>query len=472
MSKRFLKPFSILIVMVMLTLSFHQNSMAASLSDIPDRYSKEIDYLIGKKVISGYPDRTFRPNNNVTREEAATMIGQALGLDGTKRETKFKDVDKSSFASGYIQSAVQRGIIAGYDDGTFKPKGNITRGEVAYLLKPTFGLDKTSHVYFSDVGTNEHRYPFINALVTAGLAVGYPGGIYKPESPITRVEFALIVARGLNPDYRVKYEMQSIGERVVTADSLNVRSGPGTSYSRLGYLTKGTKIDIYHIEGDWVVINYQGSVGYVHKDYLELPSTGNPTPAPNPSPSPSGKNIIAIDAGHGGSDGGSAGNGLVEKEINLAVSLKVQKLLEGKGIQVVMTRSDDTFIPLEKRVEIAVAAKADTFVSIHSNSFTSGSANGTETYYSTASTRSRAEDSKQLATFIQNRLYKALETQNRGVKEAGYLVIKKNPLPAALVELGFVSNAEDAKKLGSEKYRDAAAEAIALGIVDYYNWKK
>ena len=100
-------------------------------------------------------------------------------------------------------------------------------------------------------------------------------------------------------------------------------------------------------------------------------------------------------------------------------------------------------------------------------------ASGTETWYSTASTR--ADDSKQLATFIQNRVYKALGTKNRGVKvnrEPQIYVVTETPLPAALVELGFISNDSDASKLSSNYYRDIAAEAIAQGIQDYYNWKK
>ena len=135
-----------------------------------------------------------------------------------------------------------------------------------------------------------------------------------------------------------------------------------------------------------------------------------------------------------------------------------------------MTRSDDTFIELNERVNIAVRNNSDAFVSIHTNSFSSGSANGTETYFSSASTN-RLEDSKKLATYIQNRLYKVLETNNRGVKDSGYLVLRTNPLPSVLVELGFISNSKDSAKLGSETYRNKAADAIASGIVDYYNWK-
>ena len=125
---------------------------------------------------------------------------------------------------------------------------------------------------------------------------------------------------------------------------------------------------------------------------------------------------------------------------------RVESLLKEKGIEVVMTRSF-RYIPfLEERVEIGVNSGSDAFVSIHGNAATA-SASGTETFYS--SNTNRAGDSKQLATFIQNRLYKAMDTRNRGVKDKDFYVVYRNPLPAALVELGFMTNKEDARKLKS-----------------------
>ncbi|RBP91531.1 N-acetylmuramoyl-L-alanine amidase [Cytobacillus firmus] len=454
MFKRLLYCFSILAVAFVFVITPNQKGLAAALKDIPAKYATEINYLIDRKVITGYPDGTFRPSVEVTREEAATMIGRALGLNGTQRAVSFSDVKKDSYASGYIQSAVDRGIITGYDDGTFRPKEKITRGEMAYLLKRAFSLSKTSNIFFSDVPTSGTQYTAINAIVTAGLANGYPDGSFKPKAPIIRSEFSLLVARGLNTSFRVTYEAKSVGNRIVTATSLNVRSGPGTQYATIGSYKQGTTIAIYQTIGDWVYSSYGSLKGYVHRDYLAIPSN---------------KKIIAIDPGHGGSDPGAVGFGLKEKDVTLSVSLKLKKLLEQKGVQVVMTRTTDTYVSLDKRVEIGVNGNADTFVSIHANASVYDSANGTETYYSTAGTRS--ESSKQLATFIQNRLYKAIGTNNRGVKNADFRVIYTNPLPATLVELGFITNKTDSAKLASDTYRNKMAEAIALGIVDYYNWK-
>lgn len=433
---------------------------AATLTDIPKQYEKEINYLVNKKIINGYGDGTFRPDRKVTREEAATMIGIALQLDGTKRATKFKDVKKSSYASGYIASAVEKGIISGHSDGTFKPKDNITRGQVAILLERAFQIKGENKSTFRDVPTsNKNLYAAVDALVSNGLTAGYPDGTYRPNTQISRAEFAVIIARGLNEQFRVAIVDKPLYERVVNvASSLNVRSGPGTNYSIVGSLSNGTTVQVYSVHGNWVYMKAGKVTGYVSGQYLATPS------------SPTTRRHIAIDAGHGGTDPGASGNKLVEKVITLEVAKKVEQSLKKKGIDVFMTRTDDTYVGLDERVNRAVNAKVDTLVSIHTNSFTSSTANGTETYYSTASLRTRVDDSKQLATFIQNRLYKALGTTNRGVKTANFVVIK-TPFPSALVELAFISNKSDAAKLGSQAYQQKAADAIAAGIVDYYEWK-
>ncbi|MCA1041632.1 N-acetylmuramoyl-L-alanine amidase [Bacillus infantis] len=465
MFKKITYGLSILVAVCILVISMGGKGMAASLSDIPAKYSSEVNYLMQRSVVTGYPDSTFRPNLDVTREEAATMIGRALGLNGDKRQTGFSDVSKDSYASGYIQSAADKGIITGDAEGTFRPKDKMTRGEMAYLLKRAFELSETSNVFFSDVAASGAQYTAINNIVTAGLSNGYPDGSFKPGNAITRVEFSLFTARGLDQSFRVsEADLKPSGVKYVTATDLNVRTGPGTGYNVVGSLPQDAEVTIYYSQGDWVYASSGSLKGFVHSGYL--------ADSLEPVVKPSGKRIIAIDPGHGGKDPGAISNGIYEKELNLSVSLKVRNILQQKGIQVVMTRTGDTYPTLGQRVDIAVNAKADSFVSIHGNTNGSSSPSGTETYYSTAALSDRAESSRQLATFIQNRLYKAIDTQNRGVKTANFQVIRYNPLPSVLVELGFLSNKSDAAKLSSDAYRNKMAEAIALGIVDYYNWKE
>ncbi|KHE69380.1 hypothetical protein LD39_12955 [Halobacillus sp. BBL2006] len=434
---------------------------ANSLSDIPDRSADEINYLIDKGTVTGYPDGTYRPKNSVTRQEAATMVGRALGLNGTKRSTSFPDVSSSLYASGYIQSAYEQKIITGYPDGTYQPRNEITRGEMAYLISKAFNLDETTGNKYSDVPNSGALSKAIDKVSTAGIANGYPDGSFKPQKSITREEYALLVARGMNPKYKVDGEdLEVIDEKVVSTGILNVRSGPGTNYSKIGQLTEGAVIKIYKEIGSWVMFAYNGSTAYVHGAYIM------------DKPSNNGGHTIAIDAGHGDHDPGASDNGLVEKEINLDVAKRVRDYLNNSNINVVMTRDDDTFLELDERVDYAVDHGADTFLSIHSNAFPNNEdVSGVETYYSSAALSERAYDSYKLAHFIQNRVVEAMNAKDRGVKDIPYRVIHATPLPSALVELGFVTNDSDAYKLGSSYYRDRAAKAIYLGIVDYYNWK-
>ncbi|WP_187442687.1 N-acetylmuramoyl-L-alanine amidase [Rossellomorea vietnamensis] len=427
---------------------------ASSLKDVPQKYSKEISFLVENEIIFGYPGSVFYPDRPVTRAEAAAMIGRSVNLEGAKRKTSFDDVSSSSYASGFIQSAYEKGIISGYKDGSYKPDRHITRGEMAILISRAFKLSSVSGIYYNDLPSSGTIYQAVNLVSTAGIAAGYPDGTYQPNKSITRAEFALLIARSINPDFKVVSKPQPIGERVVSTTVLNVRNGPGTEFGKVGQLLNGSKITIYQVIGDWVFMSYGKMEGFVHSHYI----------------SEAGLKVVAIDPGHGGTDPGASGNGVVEKELNLDVSLRTKKYLEREGIQVVMTRETDKYVTLSGRVDYAVDKGADTFVSIHGNSYGTSLARGTETFYSSAGLNPRAEASRQLSIFIQKRLVAAMGTTDRGVRDGVFQVIKSNPLPSSLVELGFISNSGDAAKLRSDQYREAAAKAIALGIKDYYNW--
>lgn len=174
---------------------------------------------------------------------------------------------------------------------------------------------------------------------------------------------------------------------------------------------------------------------------------------------------VYIDAGHGGEDSGAVGNGLFEKDINLAVSEQVTDKLKAEGANPVASRSDDHFLTLEDRVAKASANKADLFVSIHVNSGVA-SASGTETYFQSDY---EAENSRRLAADIQSQLVSSLQTRDRGVKESDFYVITYSQMPSVLAELGFITNSSDADKLGNEDYQQKAADAIVNGIDSYYD---
>ncbi len=217
-------------------------------------------------------------------------------------------------------------------------------------------------------------------------------------------------------------------------------------------------------------------------------------------------NRIVIDPGHGGHDTGTVGpHGLMEKDLCLDVALRLGKMIQERlpGAEVVYTRTDDTFIPLEERTAIANQAKADLFISIHANSSHDHDARGVETYYLNFATSQDAmevaarenaladtgihdlqnmiqkiarnekiEESKELAGDIQDSLTKRLQQinnseKNRGVKKAPFVVLIGANMPSVLAEISFLSNANDEKMLKKADQRQRIAEGLYKGVTSY-----
>ncbi|MGK7939854.1 MAG: N-acetylmuramoyl-L-alanine amidase [Crocosphaera sp.] len=189
-------------------------------------------------------------------------------------------------------------------------------------------------------------------------------------------------------------------------------------------------------------------------------------PLPNPG-SPiargSGRYTVIIDPGHGGRDPGAIGlNGLQEKRVVLSISTEVARILRKRGFNVVMTRSGDSFVSLRGRVKRGENSKGNVFVSIHANAVGGNKShvNGLETFYFSSGYR--------LALNIhRNILRRVRVARNRGVKKARFYVLRKTSMPAALVEVGFVTGRVDNRNLSSTSYRQKMAEAIANGITEY-----
>jgi len=190
---------------------------------------------------------------------------------------------------------------------------------------------------------------------------------------------------------------------------------------------------------------------------------------------------IVVDPGHGGKDVGAIGAaGTYEKNNTLPTALDLADLLRSAGANVVLTRSTDTLptgvnytelSDLQARVAMATKNKADIFVSIHNDSFSNPAAYGITTYYSTDSPQSAKSYSLALAvqkeTLSALAPYKLGSSENRGVQDAPFYVIKHTPMPAVLVELGFISNPVEEKHLGSPEFQKQAALGIYQGILDY-----
>ncbi|WP_309089193.1 S-layer homology domain-containing protein [Domibacillus sp.] len=186
--------------------SLHLNVKAATFKDLSEsqRFYKEMMYLEGRAIISGYPDGTFQPDGQVTRAAAAIMIGRALGLDGTQKATKFSDVGADQKASGYIASAAGRGIISGYPDGSYRPNEAVTRGQMAIFLSRAFGLTKEAAAPFTDVSSSMASYPHIKRIIAENLTSGYEDNTFRPNVKVTRAQFSAFLSRALNDDFKVE----------------------------------------------------------------------------------------------------------------------------------------------------------------------------------------------------------------------------------------------------------------------------
>ncbi len=177
------------------------------------------------------------------------------------------------------------------------------------------------------------------------------------------------------------------------------------------------------------------------------------------------KNIVVLDAGHGGYDNGASNKGTREKDLNYTISYTLMKdyfASNAPDTKVYWTRTTDTFITLANRAAFASKVGADMFISLHMNSATSSSANGTEVYYSTSNNGKSFSGitSKTMATLMNNNLVSNLGTNNRGVKKANFYVIKNNTVPAILIELGFLSGSSDYSKLVNPTFQRNSAKII------------
>jgi len=213
---------------------------------------------------------------------------------------------------------------------------------------------------------------------------------------------------------------------------------------------------------------------------------------------------IVIDPGHGGKDPGALGRySLKEKNLVLDIAKLLKKELESNGIKVKLTRDSDVFIPLGKRAEIANKNEADFFISVHANAFRSRRARGFEVYYLSEATDDTARaleaaeneslkyegdsfykptespdywglimdenrrQSKDLASTVCQSVSRKLAVKNRGVKSARFYVLKYACMPSVLIEVGFLSNTNDASSLKNGYYRKKLAESMAEGVLSY-----
>ena len=186
--------------------------------------------------------------------------------------------------------------------------------------------------------------------------------------------------------------------------------------------------------------------------------------------------FIVIDPGHGGEDFGCHSETkpkYQEKHLNLSTAQLLQGFLAKKGYKTIMTRSDDTFITLDRRAEFANELKPTLFVSVHFNSAPSTEAEGVEVYYyRSEDDKERTRESRLLAKTILDKVLDNTEAKSRGIKHGNFAVIRKTEMPAILIEGGFLTNANEMQRIKDPAYLKKIAWGISQGITAYLERSK
>lgn len=194
-------------------------------------------------------------------------------------------------------------------------------------------------------------------------------------------------------------------------------------------------------------------------------------------------NVVILDAGHGGQDSGSMAGGLLEKDLTLDITQRVDRMLSEQRVATLLTRTGDSYVSLADRASFSNRADNAVFVSIHCNDGLKNDANGIETYFAAHQTNGSMPSwlpflqqivnpgpnlqSQSLAGFIQQEMIARTHEHDRGTKAEQFYVLANVRHPAVLVETGFLTNTEDVAKLADANYREQIASAITGGILKY-----
>jgi len=268
----------------------HSAQASGVFVDIPkqDEAFEEINYLVNLGVIKGYTEKGkmyYKPNNNVTRGQAAKMVVVASGNKPLVIHTSsFSDVKAGSELSGYVERAIQLGFFQTNTKGQFLPNKPLTRDEMSYVLTKAFKLDtseyENSDSPFIDVTINHPYVTYVNTIYYNGVTKG-SNQKYNPNEQVTRKQFALFVARAKNEKYRLDVPVkgvaapdasQVIGLVAATTDGLNIRKSKDTSSAAniVGTAHKGGILSVHAVEGDWLKVSNKGSFAYIYKTYTQF----------------------------------------------------------------------------------------------------------------------------------------------------------------------------------------------------------
>lgn len=500
-------------------LAASPGSASAHPSSFPDVATSSpgheaVEYLAAAEVVGGYDDGTFRPGISLSRGQAAKILVRQNGLTVASKVTTKAFSDLESVYGTYVEAAAAKGWITGYPDKTFRTFDPLQRQHMAVIVVRSLGWEAdaralTSAQVAETLGSvsdlariTGNARPYVALALRRGLFQGDKEGRFNPTDPITRAQFALVAYRAELQDLALVEGLRTSGDHPDKTRAVVDLAGPPGDISTdlsgssvlvvdiAGAVVEGGGIDtiVGSKEVDLIAARQlayrpqQVRVTLTLKRFSRYsvsvipPSDGRGyrvvidvfrvTDGSGGGGSP----LVALDAGHGGKDTGAVGiTGLLEKDVNLAIVLRIDKLLRDAGLRTVLTRDSDTYPTLQERSDLANQAQATIFVSVHNNAAGDPESNGTETFYWGTTGGDYSLEGQKLAQAIQRNLIKDLASYDRGARThwKNLHVLAESHMPAALAEVGFLTNAVEEAKLRDPVYLDAAAAAIVKGILEY-----
>jgi N-acetylmuramoyl-L-alanine amidase len=515
--RRFVRLLALLAALALVSLSLPAAARAhdSIFGDVPTSHPAHdaIEYLAAAKVISGFEPGVFGPSRQLTRAQGAKILVGQRQVPPAGAKSRFMDVD--SLYAPYVDAAASKGWITGYSDGRFRPYDPLQRQHMTMILVRSLGWEgdalllteaqiaaRLATVRDAERLSSVAR-PYVALALIRGLVQGDTAGNFNPATAATRAQFALIC-------YRAELRSLAVIESARFSSSHTDRTRVVLDLSRApgkvawdyepGTLTidvdaavapggvTTTRIGSSEIE---TLRSAQSShrpprarlslhlVRYSRYEVSVLPPSDGKGDRlvidvfrRTTGPPGEGPPLVVLDAGHGGSDAGAIGvTGLKEKDVNLAITLAVDQYLRRAGVATILTRSGDTYPSLQERARVANEAQATIFVSVHNNAAGDANARGTETFYQGTPEKYSLEG-RRLAEAIQRELITALGSVDRRARTHwnSLYVLSNTLMPAALVEVGFLTNAQEEALLKDAAYRAKAAEAIGRGILGYLAW--
>lgn len=466
--------------MIAIAAGLDHEGKTPSFNDVipTDEMAPYIGVLEETGAVIGYKDKLFKPEDMITRSQIAQIVVKAFNLEKGSASINFIDKLSNSQSQVYIDILASNGIVKGYEDNRFRPSENITRVQMAKIISIARAV---SAVQDAEKEINQENINEAKALVnvltdddaeTRNSLKNRLDIVQAKLGPRKVVDVSNIddINIGVDDTYelpkevRIRLSDKSVVTVPVTWDDTVDIHTAGT-YTLLGVL------DLSGLKNVTETDKLANIKVVVSEEPLEDKDSNNTTIS------------IMLDPGHGGSDTGARRSGISEKDLNLSVSKKVADSLKNYGYNVLMTRNSDSTLDLYQRALLANEAEVDIFISIHHNAASDTSVSGIETFYYMPKTAylprpenaqthddpARLEESRKLANSIQKELIDTTDAIDRKVKRASYLVVRETQMPAALLELGFMSNLEELALLKNDDYQNTLVDAIVSGINEYFS---